>query len=43
MLSFAAASGGSWGITIGTHTDVHLMKTQLDELLRAIRAARSGW
>jgi hypothetical protein len=43
MLSFPAASGGSWGITIGTQTSVHLTQQVLYSVLVAIHAARSGW
>jgi hypothetical protein len=43
MLSFPAASGGSWGITIGTQTTVRLTQQLLDSVLVAIHAARSRW
>jgi hypothetical protein len=43
MLSFAAAKGGSWGITIATQTSVHLTQPQLQATLAALHAARSDW
>jgi hypothetical protein len=43
MLSFAASSGGSWGITIATQTSVHVSRGRLDAALVALHAARSDW
>ena len=43
MLSFAASSGGSWGITIATQARVHVSRQRLDAALVALHAARNDW